>query len=301
VKKGEMMKILVTGSAGLIGQALVALLRQEGYEVRTLDRYAQKQEAAGEHVPGDLRDIHLVRRAVQGMDAVAHLGAIPSDSHGREDEVLSVNVQGTWNVLLACVEAGVSRAVCYSSVNALGCFGGHRPAVYLPIDDSYPRHPITVYQLSKHLVEETCQAFTARYGLQTICLRPVGVWNKHALEKFRREEFGRQVEWGKEQYWSYVALQDVCDATLRALTVENVTYDAFLLSASDTFTPIPTAELVEKFYPNTPWLKQDLEAYLATNPYRSLIDCSHAREVLGWEPKHSWRNADGDGGKWPVS
>lgn len=286
------MKILVTGSAGLIGGALVESLREMGHQVRTFDRFARKQEGEGVHIPGDLRDIHTVRRAVQGMDAVAHLGAIPVDLPDREDEVLAVNVQGTWNVLLACVEAGVPRAVCFSSINALGCFGGHRPAVYLPIDDFYPRHPITAYQLSKHLVEEICQAFTARYGLETLCLRPVGVWNAQYTQKFRQKENFRQAEWGKNEYWAYVDLRDVCDATIRALTVQNVTHDAFLLSASDTTMLIPTAELVETYYPHTPWPKQSREAYLAGNPYRSLVDCSHAKEVLGWEPKYSWRDAE---------
>lgn len=286
------MRVLVTGSEGRIGRALVTLLREMGHEVRTFDRVARKQEDEGEHISGDLRDIHTVRRAVQGMDAVAHLGAIPGDLPNHEDEVLAVNVQGTWNVLLACAEVGVPRVVCFSSVNALGCFGGHRPAVYLPVDDSYPRHPITAYQLSKHLAEETCRAFTARYGLETICLRPVGVWNKQYARKFRKEGTSYQVEWGKTEYWAYVDLRDVCDATIRALTMENVTHDAFLLSASDTTQQIPTAELVEKCYPDTPWPKQNREAYLAENPYRSLVDCSHAKEALGWEPKHSWRDAE---------
>src|SRR5262245_2016244 len=148
------MRVLVTGSEGTIGRVLVKMLRDEGYDLRTLDRRAQANSDDGEHIPGDLRDIYTVRRALKGVEPVVHLGAIPGDLRpGMEDDVLTTNVQGTWNILIACVEAGVKRLVYFSSVNALGNFGGRRPSVYLPVDDAYPRHPLTPYQISKHLGE----------------------------------------------------------------------------------------------------------------------------------------------------
>jgi len=285
------MRVLVTGSAGHIGRFLVRELIAAGHEVRTFDRVARHKDEEWEHLPGDLRDIQAVRQAVQGVDAVAHLGAIPSDRRGAPDEVLTVNVQGTWNVLLACVEAGVGRAVCYSSVNALGCVSGHRQAAYLPIDDVYPHHPLSPYQLSKHLVEETCRAFTDRHGLVTVCLRPVGVVDGDPSGRWRNVSPEMRAEWGKDGYWAYVDVRDVCSATLLSLTAENLTCDAFLLSADDTSLETPTAELVDRYYPETPWPKQERDVYLAANPYRSLIDCAHAKEVLGWQPQHSWRAA----------
>ena len=58
--------------------------------------------------------------------------------------------------------------------------------------------------------------------------------------------------------------------------------------ADDTTVTMPTAELVDKNYPDTPW-KQDRAAWLADNPHRTLMDCTHAKEALGWQPKRSWR------------
>jgi len=282
------VRVLVTGSEGHIGRVLVERLRAANYEIRTLDRAAQRKGDDWEHLPGDLRDISVVRRAVQGMDAVAHLGAIPGDRRGGADEVLAVNVQGTWNVLLACVEAGVGRVVYYSSVNALGNFGP-RQAAYLPIDDSYPRHPLSPYQLSKHLGEETCRSFSARHGIVTVCLRPVGVMDASAYTGWQEYTPEQRENSGKREYWAYVDVRDVCAATLLGLTVENVTHDAFLLTADDTSVATPTAELVERHYPDTPWPKIAMADYLADNPYRSLVDCTHAKEVLGWKPQVSWR------------
>ncbi len=282
------MRVLVTGSEGHIGREQVKTLLDAGYTVRTFDRAARGKETNWEHIPGDLRDLNIVRQAVEGMDAVVHLGAIPHDRFGAAEELLAINVQGTLHVLMACVEAGVERVINFSSVNALGCVGGYRPAEYLPIDDAYPRHPHSPYQLSKHLGEEACRAFTGRHGLITISMRPVFVSNLERFGRWRMRNPEQAIERGKVEYWAYVDLQDVCDATLLALTVQNVTNDAFLLTADDTSLDIPTAELVDRYHPDTPW-KQDRAAYLAENPYRSLMDCSHAKQVLGWQPKHSWR------------
>jgi nucleoside-diphosphate-sugar epimerase len=151
---------------------------------------------------------------------------------------------------------------------------------------------MTPYHLSKHLMEETCRSFTDRYGIVTICLRPVWVAGEHRRPRpvSAPSPHDQRAEWAKVEYWAYVDMPDVCDATLRSLTVEGVTHDAFLLTATDTSIDIPTAELVHRYYPDTPWPKVAMEEYLADNPYRSLLDCSHAADVLGWTARRSWRD-----------
>jgi len=284
------MRLLVTGSNGFIGQELVKRLLAEGHMLRTFDRTASSA-TEWEHVAGDLRDVYTVRRLVQGVDAVVHLGAMSSDRRNAADEVLAVNVQGTWNVLQACAEAGVGRVIYFSSINALGCVGGHRPPEYLQIDDFHPRHPMTPYQLSKHLAEEVCRSYSERYGIVTICFRPAFVLNTaRPVPWWRRFSAETRAEWGKDELWAYVDLQDVCDAVLLALQVKGIQHDAFLLSAKDTSLDIPTAELVQKYWSHLPW-RGDLAAYVADNPYRALIDTSEAAQALGWEAKRSWRNA----------
>lgn len=286
------MRVLVTGSAGKIGQRLVADLLAAGYEVRSFDRTAQKKGQAWEHIPGDLRDIYLIRRIVQGVDAVIHAGAIASDSRAvSPEDLLAINVQGTWNLLLACVEAGIERMVFFSSVNALGAVGGHKPAVYLPIDDDYPRHPMSPYQLSKHVGEEMCRSFSEKHGLSTLCLRPVYVAAPEDYSGwFRNWTEERRLDGAKTEYWAYVDIRDVCAATLLCLTTQGVTHDAFLLTADDTTLETPSDEAVQRCYPETPWPKVDRAAYFAENPHRSLMNCDHAKQVLGWQPKHSWRD-----------
>jgi nucleoside-diphosphate-sugar epimerase len=268
------------------------MLRAAGHEVRTFDLTAAHKDRAHEHIPGDLCELTEVRKAVQGVDAVVHLAALASDRAGTGPDIIRVNVLGTTNILFACYEAGVERVVAYSSVNALGAVGGHRPAAYLPIDDRYPRLPLSPYQLSKHLGEEACRSFSEKYGMVTVCLRPVFVMS---LDHYKWVRDRKQPNYDREkwEYFAYVDVRDVCEAAIRGLTVEGVTHDAFLLTADDTTAIITTEELVERCYPDTPW-RQDRGAYLADNPYRSLMDCSHAANVLGWQPRHSWRHAEGD-------
>ncbi len=73
------MNVLVTGSTGGIGGYVVDRLLQAGHTLRTLDIPARPDRTGVEHIPGDVRDLGLVRRAVQGMEAVVHLAAIPYD------------------------------------------------------------------------------------------------------------------------------------------------------------------------------------------------------------------------------
>ena len=280
------MKVLITGSEGRIGRHLAGLLRQQGYDLRGFDVMAIADRQR-DHYPGDVRDLSAVRHAMQGVDAVIHLGAVPND---RDDGalVMQTNVMGTWNVLQAAHECGVPRLVYFSSINAQGSVKGLRPPEYLPIDDHYPHHPLTPYQLSKHLGEEMCRSFSERYGLVTLCLRPTLVAHpdQNARTFLGAVQFN---ELWKHEYWGYVDVRDVCDAVLRCLRLENVLHDAFLLSADDTTVDVPSAELIERHYPDTAWPKVERADYFAGRPYRSLIDCSHARLVLGWQPQHSWR------------
>ena len=283
------MRVLLTGSAGALGQHLVAALADAGHRVRTLDRTAATHPRAEDHHPADVRDVQAVRRAMQGMEAVAHLAAIPNDRKGQADEVLHVNVQGTVHVLLAASEAGARRVVFLSSVNALGNFGGHRPAMYLPIDDDYAPHPMTPYQLSKRLAEEACRSFTDSQGMTTICLRPVMIATEWYYRRRARFATADRAEWGRHDYWAYVDVRDVCEAVARAIEVEDPVHRCALLAADDTTLDVPTADLVDRFYAETPWRRTTREEYLRDAPYRSLIDCRAARELLTWQPRHSWR------------
>ena len=282
------MRVLVTGGAGKIGTVQIQTLLRAGHEVVSFDRVAKKSRDC-EHQCGDLRDLFAVRRAVQGADAVVHCGALPHDGAGLPEDVLGINVQGTLNILLASLEAGVERIVNFSSVNALGAVGGHRKPVQFPIDDDYPRHPMSNYQLSKHLGEEACRSYSAKHGMITISLRPVYVVGDREVNHWLRPTTrDHSVGWFRTEFCAYVFAEDVCDAVMRSLKVEGVRNASFLLNADDTAAETPTSELIDETHPEAPWISEK-ELYFAERPFRSIIDSSLAKKVLGWQPMRSLR------------
>lgn len=270
------MKILVTGSSGRIGRVVCALLEEHGHTVRPFDK---------EH--GDLRDIEAVTAAVEGMDAVAHLGAIPWAMPGKDYEVMSVNVQGTTNVLLASVTHNVKRVVAYSSVNAFGSFAMERDVIHLPGGDDYPHGSFNIYQLSKHLNEETCHYFAQRHQMTILCPRPVFVSSAEHYPKWSENHSDGYLT----DLISYVDVTDVAEATRLALTTPEIRgFHAFLLAADDTTSVHPTDEIIARRLADVPWRTPKAD-WLAGNPYRGLIDCRVAKELLGWQPRVSWRTA----------
>ena len=88
-------------------------------------------------------------------------------------------------------------------------------------------------------------------------------------------------------FWSYVDVRDVAEAVLLSLSVQIDVHSAFLLTADDNRTHTSSREIVEKYYPHLAWPKISKEEYLARGETVSLVDCSAAKRVLGWQPRYS--------------
>jgi UDP-glucose 4-epimerase len=173
---------LVTGGAGFIGANVVEALvasGEAGLPVRVLDDLsnglAANLEPFGDSVElieGDLRDEATVRRAVDGVEVVLHLGALGSVPRSIADPATSnaVNVDGTLNVLVAARDAGVRRVVFSSSSSVYGA----NPT--LPKREDLPTAPISPYAVSKQAGESYTRVFARVYDLETVCLRYFNVF-----------------------------------------------------------------------------------------------------------------------------
>ena len=170
---------LVTGGGGFIGSHIVERLLSEGQDVRVVDDFSTGRRenlefsAAAPHwgrlevLPGDITDMDLVRRAVNGAEFVFHQAAIPSVPRSVADPGASneANVTGTLNLLIASRDANVRRFVYASSSSVYG------ESPTLPKIETMPPEPLSPYAISKLAGELYARAFHRLYGLPTVGLR----------------------------------------------------------------------------------------------------------------------------------
>jgi UDP-glucose 4-epimerase len=271
------VRVLVTGSRGQVGAVVAAHLSRLGHEVTGFDRLDGD----------DLLDPVGVRRAAAGCAGVVHAGALAHDSAGRPEDIMAVNVLGTWHVLLAAEAAGAGRVVYFSSGQVFGTAEGERLPDYFPVDDAHPRRAMRPYGLSKVLAEDLCAGFTARTGMATVALRPAWVWHPGMYRQLaERWQADPAAEWTPTwEYGQFVDVRDVADAVQRALSVPLTGHHRLLLCAADTAATRPSLVMAGRFAASVP--VREAERF-EEDPSCSLFDTSAAAEVLGWAPRYRW-------------
>lgn len=176
-------KILVIGGAGFIGSFVVReLLKHKVGEVVIYDNFARGKSENIEDLlkdkrcriygnGGDVRDIDLLNDAMKGMDYVFHLAAMWL-LHCKDfpRTAFTVNIEGTFNVLEACVNNNIKKLVYSSSASVYG------DAVEVPMTESHPYNNKNFYGATKISGEAMCTAFNDRYGLPVIGLRYMNVY-----------------------------------------------------------------------------------------------------------------------------
>jgi nucleoside-diphosphate-sugar epimerase len=173
-----MASYLVTGGAGFIGSHLATELVQRGHTVRVVDNLITGKRRNLDHlrgvefVEGDLADITVATRVVQGMTYVLHQAAIPSVPRSVTDPVTSnrANIDASVNILVAARDAGVKRLVYAGSSAAYG------DTPTLPKREDMPTNPLSPYALQKLVAEQYAQMFTRLYGFETVTIRYFNVF-----------------------------------------------------------------------------------------------------------------------------
>ncbi len=164
-------RVLITGSAGVVGTLMRPRLRREGRVLRLLDLAEQPAAEDGEAVEivtGSVTDPEAMAAACAGADAVIHLGGLSREASW--DATLDVNINGTHTVLEAAREAGVRRVVLASSNHAVG-FRRNADAGEngLPADSS--TRPDTYYGVSKAAIEALGSLYASRFDMDVIVIR----------------------------------------------------------------------------------------------------------------------------------
>jgi UDP-glucose 4-epimerase len=182
----EKSKVLVIGGAGFIGSFVVSeLLKTNVGKVIIYDNFARGKESnVSESLKdprceiylngGDVRDIDILNDAMKGCDAVIHLAAMWL-LHCKDfpRTAFHVNIEGTFNVLEACVQNNIKRLVYSSSASVYG------DASEVPMTETHPFNNKNFYGATKIAGEAMCQAYYDRYGLSYVGLRYMNVYGPH--------------------------------------------------------------------------------------------------------------------------
>ena len=279
------MRIAVTGSSGKLGTVVVRELRDHGHDVVGLDR-------VGVRAPGfvevDLTDYGQVIDALsgvdrhQGVEAVVHLAAIPAPGILTDVATFHNNIAATFNVFWASVRSGIRRIVYASSETVLG-LPFDVPPPYVPVDEEYAARPESVYSLVKHL-EEQLAAELVRWHpeLSITALRFSNVMLPEDYAEF--PAFDADARLRKWNLWGYIDARDGARAVQRALVSAPPGFDRFIIAAADTVMSRPNSELLAEVFPDVP-VTGDI------GDHDTLLSIDKARRVLGYAPRHSWRDS----------
>ncbi|MDF2580487.1 MAG: NAD-dependent epimerase/dehydratase [Microbacterium sp.] len=261
-----MSRVVVTGGAGRLGRSLVGGLVAAGHRVVSFDRaVSDAPELQGaDQLAIDLLDAEATAAALraQRATAVIHLAAIAVPFSAPEDVIMRTNAALAVSVLGGAVTAGIPRVVAASSPTVLG-YGAPRGWVpdRFPLDED----PCYVIAPEEWRGAPTQQGHTVRERLDDPALAAPALFN-------------------------YVDARDVAsfaDTLLAALpTIPNA--ETFFVGADDALARHPLAELIPRFHPGT----HEVAAVLTgTTP---AFSNEKARRLLGWAPRHSWRDALAD-------
>jgi nucleoside-diphosphate-sugar epimerase len=274
-------RIVVTGGAGKAGRAVVADLGASGYEVVSVD-VAASADPDEPTVVADLTDLGQTMESLAGFDAVVHLAAVPAPNIRPKGETFRNNTMSTYNVFTAAVQLGMERVVWASSETLIGLPFERDLPRYAPIDEDHPLLPESHYALSKLAGEAIADQFSRWSDLPFVALRISNIMNEHDyVERF--PGFWDDPTIRAWNLWGYVDVRDVALAARLALTAEVRGAEAFLIAASDTCMTRPSVELMSEVYPQVP-IRCEVPAQ------QTLLAIDKARSMLGYEPRHSWRD-----------
>jgi len=290
------MTVLVTGSAGHLGEALMRLLRERGEPARGVDLKASPFTDA----VGSITDRALVREAMQGVRAVIntatlHKPHVVTHSH---QAFVDTNVTGTLTLLESAADAGVAAFVQTSTTSVFG--DALHPAPGEPaawIDEAVQPLPKNIYGATKLAAEHLCRVIARTRGLPMIVLRTSRFFPEEDDSAAVRQSFATDNVQALELLYRRGDIVDMAAAHLAAIErAGEIGFGTFIVSATTPFTLGDLAALhrdasavIRAHFP-------EAEALFAARGWRffpvidRVYDNRRAREALGWEPRCDFRH-----------
>jgi len=302
------MKILITGGSGFIGSNCARKLLELGHEVIIYDFQLDHSRLGPENpkmtlVQGDVLDYKQLTEIFRktGIEMVVHLPALRNvASQQKPFQAHLINSSGMVNVLEAARLTDVKRIVYASSV-AVYCSPGYYRSLNLDpfcVKEWMPKSPFNVYGATKLYNEMMATQYMEIYGLKTIALRLSAVIGPGKTPGSKTSEFNDVIEapilkkeatissYG-EQKVNFIYVHDAVHGFVCACTAEDPTHPVYNIGGYTLSTREFVAAVKEKF-PEAPVTIKESKKERAV---ASAIECSLAKEELGYEPQFSLSEA----------
>lgn len=281
-----MLKVLVTGAAGNLGQATCRTLIESGdFEVRGTDRKRIMTSVVPLQVV-DLLDREACYGLTEGMDAIVHLGNHITPYHIDAQTIFAENNAMNVNIFQAGLESGIRQFVFASSVQAIHgtrrfkSGGEQEPSrlPYLPLDGEVPPAPGNTYGASKVCGEALLGMYVRTYGISAAAIRFPMLLSQKNMQDVRRN--GRQNihyhPWLDEGF-ACMSPDDASRLIMAILRRPPAGMDICQAGGMNMFLDQPVSEVLDTVYPGVP-LRRPVEQL------RTLVDLDVLRERYGWEP-----------------
>ena len=291
------MRIFFTGGSGKAGKHVVAHLAEQGHQVTNADLAPLGHPGVAD-LQVDLTDAGETWSALAGLatfdeleldekpayDAVVHFAAVPRILLTSDSRTYATNVLSTYHVLEAATRLGIPKVVFASSETTYGiCFAqGERRPEYVPVDEDHPTVPEDSYAMSKVAGEVTARSFQARTGLDVYGLRINNVIEPHEYAEMF-PAFLEDPALRRRNIFAYIDTRDLGQMVQRCLEVDGLGYEVFNVANADMSVAATTTEVRERFY-------DGVEVRREMGRDETFYSIEKARRLLGFEPRHSWRD-----------
>ena len=295
--------IVVTGSAGLIGFGVAALLAREGRAVIGTDRIQPREDGGFPSTDAELTDVHKLHAICSGdIAAIVHCGAVSGPMLGRDNPraVIETNVAGTANLLEIARQRGVRLVFCSST----SAYGDTATDLDLVPEDA-PLAANDIYGATKASGDILTRAYAAQTGLDGIVLRFSWVYGPRrrtpcvVREMIKDARAGRasRLPYGRGFTRQYVYIDDVVSAVIAALDAGEIgPQRAFNVTGGQRLEFGAIADAVSQAVPAAQIALGD--GADPEDQSHGRFDISAAAHALGWQPKVAFADGVRDYARW---
>ena len=235
--------ILVTGGSGLVGSHLISYLLKQGKSVRAIYRKQPPNlsDVNLEWIKGDILDVLDLETALIGVTNVYHCAAIVSFNPKEKKQLFQTNIEGTANVVNACIDAGIEKLIYVSSVAALGRF--NKAEIVTETMKWSENDETSAYGKTKFLAEMEVWRGIGE-GLNTVIVNPTiilgsGDWETGSTSIFKTAY--NEFPWFTNGTTGFVDVADVVRAMVMLMN-SNISGERFILNGVN----IPYKEIFTK-------------------------------------------------------